>query len=531
MRILIYNFLQPEDGGGGVGVYSTNLAKGLRDAGHEVITLSAGDVYGFARRSPQLKTWHDGFSRAVIVNSPMIAPAHAAWDDFGTYTESSGLDGIPALLRERYKSIDVFHFQNIEGLTSSFFVALRAEFPASKMIYSVHNYGAVCPQVDLWFQEREVCVDYRDGLNCTRCFAARESSGVLRSARRRRPIVQAVNRHAPGIVKLRRSLGGRIVGQPAEAGATAAAHASETEGQHNAPLNAFEDVDNEGPVLSFPDTDGDGTPYARFRQANIEICASVFDHVLAVSERTRQVFLARGPWPGNVAVSYIGTAHKALFDRARKITDTGGRLHIGYLGYMRRNKGFYLLLQALEALPDEIARDISLTVAAKRAEDPAAHGRLTRLASRFAEFRYHDGFTHRTLDAVLDGVNLGIVPPIWEDNLPQVAIEMVSRGIPILTSDRGGAQEIAGNPRFVFEGGSGEALQERIRQFSTGETPLSDFWDGQIRIYSIEQHIGDLAQYYGLVDAAEVRTALPVTDRHKQAWGAASNPAGVAPRG
>ena len=478
MNVLLYNFVQPELGGGGVGVYCVNLARSLRAAGHTVITLSSGDVYAFTTRQTRLRTWHDCFDRAEIVNSPMIAPSEDAWDDFGIYTQSRGLDFIAPALRARYGEIDVFHFHNVEGLTSSFLERLRQEFPVARFIYSAHNYGAVCPQVHLWFQEREVCEDYRNGLNCTRCFPPKDGSAVLRHARRRRPVVRFFNRTAPRAVKIKRAVMRWVHGGPPE------------------PAGVEDGLS--GPVFSFPTADGDGTPYRAFRQANIDLCANLFDTVLAVSERTRRVLLARGMQPGNVAVSYIGTAHKAAFDKAVKITSIGGQLHIAYLGYMRRNKGFHLFLHALELLPDDVARTIALTVAAKKSEDGAAFKRLTEIARRFAAFRYFDGFTHKTLDKVVQGVNLGIVPPIWEDNLPQVAIEMVSRGIPVLTSDRGGAQEVANNPLFVFDASSADDLQRRINAFSTGEVPIAGFWDGPIRIFSMEEHVRDLMQYYGL---------------------------------
>jgi glycosyltransferase involved in cell wall biosynthesis len=258
---------------------------------------------------------------------------------------------------------------------------------------------------------------------------------------------------------------------------------------------------------AFLDSTRSAENYAAYRSANIEICAEVFDHVLAVSERTRHVLVARGVPSDNIRVSYIGTAHKEVFDRSVKICDMGQSLHIAYLGYMRRRKGFHLFLQALELLPDPVARAITLTVAAKRAEDPEAYSRLRKISARFASFHDYDGFTHETLDAVLEGVNLGIVPPIWEDNLPQVAIEMVSRGIPILTSDRGGAQEIAGKPDFVFAGGAPVELKKRIEQFSTGAIPLSRFWEGKIKIYSMAEHVGDLLKYYRTESAVEHENA------------------------
>ncbi len=467
MNIVIYNFLQPgQAGGGGVGVYVQNLAEGLQAAGHRVIALSSGDIYGFTDRQPRLRTWRDGLERAAIVNAPFVAPAGDAFDDMTPYTKSSALDGFPALLRARFGNLDVFHFQNIEGLTRGFFDSLRAEFPSSRIIFSVHNYNTVCAQSDLWFQNSAVCIDYREGRACTVCLMSPVNSAAIVATRRYRPVVQFMTKRLPFLKQARRALSKRL--------------------KHDAAAET-------GTALL---QEGDGQQYVEFRQSNIDLCASVFDHVLAASDRTRQVVVARGLSAGNLAVSYIGTAHKAAFERAKKISRIEGHLHIAYLGYMRASKGFHFLLDALEQTPDELASEMVVTVAARRQDDLAAYDRLMTLGGRFAELRYHDGFTHKTLDAVLTGVNLGIVPPLWEDNLPQVAIEMVSRGIPILTSDRGGAQEIARNPSFVFTAGSVSSMLQRWQALSSGATPLGSFWDGPINLFSMAEHIDDLARYY-----------------------------------
>ena len=493
MKVLIYNFKQPENGGGGVGVYSANLAGALHAAGHHVITMDSGDHYSFLRQSPiRLRTWFDKYDRASVANSPMIAPFCCTWDDFAPYTNDRGLTSVPDLLRQKFGDIDVFHFQNVEGLTKDFFLSVRNTFPDARLIYSAHNYSAICPQVDLWFQEREVCVDYRDGRNCTKCFSPRDSSALQRGARRRRPVVTFVNEHFPGLVKVRRSVSRAIKGSTTAVEAATELNAADGETHPN----TSSAIDNDGPVYSFPKRDGDGTPYKAFRLANIELCSTTFDTVLAVSKRTSQVLLERGIPPRNLHVSYIGTAHKAIFLNATKITDIGAQLHIAYLGYMRSSKGFYLFLRALEQMPDHIAQTLAVTVAARKTEDLLAYERLVKMSHRFATFRYFDGFTHKTLDTVLQGVNLGIVPPIWEDNLPQVAIEMVSRGVPVLTSDRGGAQEIADNPDFIFDGSSADALQKRITAFSTCEFSLAGFWDRPIQIFSMEEHVEDLLKYY-----------------------------------
>ena len=234
--------------------------------------------------------------------------------------------------------------------------------------------------------------------------------------------------------------------------------------------------------------------YARFRQTNIDLCASVFDVVLAVSERSRKVLIDRGVPAGKIAVSYIGTAHAKVFAHAQRKRSVAPGLHIAYLGYMRAGKGFFFL-DSLFSIPDHLARDISITIAAPFRGDEVVN-RLKGVVHRFRNIILHRGYTHATLDKVLAGVNLGVVPVLWEDNLPQVAIEIVSRGIPILTSDRGGAQEIAGNPEFVFEAGSTRAFCAKVEEIATGRLPLARFWRHSSRIFSMDAHVDDLLSYY-----------------------------------
>src|SRR3712207_1732689 len=98
MRILLYNFVQPDDPpskqGGGVAVYQRNLTAALVEAGHEVISLSSGDRYTFRHRKARLQAGRGSPARAVIVNSPAFAPAHANFYNLGSYTRSDALDAI-----------------------------------------------------------------------------------------------------------------------------------------------------------------------------------------------------------------------------------------------------------------------------------------------------------------------------------------------------------------------------------------------------------------------------------------------------
>ena len=99
---------------------------------------------------------------------------------------------------------------------------------------------------------------------------------------------------------------------------------------------------------------------------------------------------------------------------------------------MRRDKGFFFLLDALADLPEDLARRVHLVVAAPKGSE-ATMVRLHGLTDRLASIDYADGYNHDNLDTILSAADVGVVPVLWEDNLPQVAIEMHARHIPLLT--------------------------------------------------------------------------------------------------
>jgi glycosyltransferase involved in cell wall biosynthesis len=250
-----------------------------------------------------------------------------------------------------------------------------------------------------------------------------------------------------------------------------------------------------GVPLAVPSRVPPAAAYAAFRQGNIALFADVFDQVLAVSTRTGQVIVNRGVPAAKVAVSYIGTAHKATYLASTRITDIGTGLHLGYIGYMGTDKGFAFLLDCLEAMPADVAAQVRVTIAA-RSTFPERRARMEAIGKRFKALRYFDGYTHANLGDVLSGVNLGLIPALWEDNLPQTAIELVARGIPILTSDRGGAQEIAENPSFIFAADDVAAMVDRLCRISRRELGLDAFWTGEKRVFSMDEHLADLMRYY-----------------------------------
>jgi glycosyltransferase involved in cell wall biosynthesis len=508
LKILYYNWVDFDDElGGGVSVYQKNLIDAAARHGDDAWFLSSGSSYSPFRRRPfirAVRSWvrplrfsatpdalEDSGIKALrrsggagaahrfeLVNSPILAPGQAAFAQ-SVATEPA----MEALFEEflaEHGPFDVVHFNNLEGIPISFLRLARQHAPGAKVIYSVHNYFAFCPQVNLWFQEKEACVDFRDGRKCANCLVnPPEPAGT----RRRYQVDYFLRRlgirpkSLPGriarwisFVPLRLLYRGAKVALLALLGKLPPPPPGQTP-----PPGAHSSLP---PPTGKPLVLLDLAAAARFSARRRQFVAAInehADHVLAVSRRVEELTVQHGINPAKVRTLYIGTrfarprqerctrdctssaraaheqgpaAESGKAERARR-----GVLRLVYLGYMRRDKGFFFYLRALSKMPDRLASRLQL-VFATRLWDARVYAKIRRLAHRFDGVTLFDGYTHAHLPGILADVDLGVVPVLWEDNLPQVAIECVASGVPVLTSDRGGARELLDCPALVFKAGS-----------------------------------------------------------------------------
>ena len=162
---------------------------------------------------------------------------------------------------------------------------------------------------------------------------------------------------------------------------------------------------------------------------------------------------------------------------------------------MRRDKGFEFLLYALKHIDDSISKKIKLVVAAKRVDHLLDD--LMRTSRKFHSLKYYDGYNHDSLNVILENVDLGIIPPLWEDNLPQVAIEIHSRKIPLLTSNTGGASELHNsNNNFVFKSGDIWDFKDKLEDLVKNGIDYEDYFSNILSPISMKIHIQELFQVY-----------------------------------
>ena len=483
LRILYYNwvdYLDDEGRGGGVSVYQRNLMRAW--AGErmtEVTFLSAGlshDLRGGAPRWEQIRHGPDEnrARRYEIVNSAVLAPAHHAFGQHAQITDPATEIAVEEFIHET-GPYDVIHFNNLEGLPAGV-LRLRGAFPQTKFILSLHNYYPICPQVNLWQREARSCVDFDGGRACVNCLPRRHDTRHLRLAnglayrlKRRgiRPGTHSFNLLFGNAMRV----GGRL------------ARLVSGMRRRRAPVGLAAD---------------EAAHFAARRPAMIDAINETCDAVLCVSDRVRAIAAQYGINPDILHTSYIGTAHAAHFKSTRpaeSLLASDGTLHAAYLGYMRSDKGFPFLLGALEALPDADAKRLHLTVAAMNGA-PEMLARMQALTPRLASLTHVNGYSPDGLDDLLRDVNLGLIPVMWEDNLPQVAIEMHARHIPLLTSDMGGASELGGTDALTHRAGDAADFGAKIADVLNGHVDMDAYWKGALAPVSMDAHLADLRAHY-----------------------------------
>lgn len=498
MKILFYNwvdYLDDERRGGGVGVYQKNLIEAL-DAREDVECsfISSGISYDLTDVPPRWERVRHGGPenrerRYEIVNSGVLSPAHHSFGDERQVDDPATTRTFFDFIRET-GPYDVVHFNNLEGIPAEV-LTLKQHWPDTRVIFSLHNYYPVCPQVNLWHQERENCVDYDGGRKCLHCLPQRHDTRIVKLANGVafnlkkagiRPGTRMFDRgFGPAMRVARRGV--RLWNRTRLAKRRADRPAAPEVTTHSGLLKRVE-----APHLRF----------ARRRRRMVELINSHCDRVLCVSDRVGEVAARYGIAPALLTTSYIGTRHAEKFDETaprETITQPDGTLTMAYLGYMRRDKGFFFLLDALEALPAEMAARINLMICSRLIDQPTMD-RITALSERFASLLFADGYAHDQLDELLAEVDLGVVPVLWEDNLPQVAIEMHARHIPLLTSDLGGAQELGACPEMVFKAGDAKDFAARMRAILNEKIDLEAYWKGAMAPYSMADHLGELMAVY-----------------------------------
>lgn len=469
MRILYYNWVQfdnKEKTGGGVNVYQYNLIDELKDnPNYKLYFISSGlkynpfKPYSYVRETKNI--FGDKCKSYEIINSSIISPAFAIYMNPKKFIEDLDSYKILKDFIKKHGPFDIIHFNNMEGLSSNV-LKIKEDFPETKIVFSIHNYQPICPLVQ-YFQNHNncICKDFDNGEECLRCSVWKPNKKEY-IHKCRNYLLGKTPRFLFPVLKPLINIFTKIF--------------------------KFKSKQYTGSLKTMLPTE-----YVRYRKHNIEMINKYVDVVLAVSNRVRQIMIEHGTNPDIIKTSYIGTKF-ADNELGYSVAPKTDKLTIAYLGYERIDKGYYFLLDSLAKLDELTKQKINVVLAVANIHKNEALEKL----KGFNNVKIYNGYKHEQLKEILSTVNLGIVPVLWEDNLPQVAIEMVANGVSILCSSFGGASELTNNSLFKFEGGDENDFIKKLLEFVNNPQLLDGYWKNRNKLTTMKKHIEELNYYYGI---------------------------------
>lgn len=525
MRIVLVNWSRVWDGtriGGGVGGYVQGLARALVGLGHDVVTLHAGQeavpavdpgTFCPAPGPVELRRHMDweGIRCFEIVNTPVLAPARFQARDPLTEIASAELDAELCRFASLIKP-DVIHLHNIEGLTASAIRALRQGCSA-KILYSVHNYHTVCPQVYLMKQGASPCRDFEGGLACESCVLSPGVSDDPQTEWHRRWTGAMKRLNVPVGPPLIPTIEGRLPGayEPVQSQVDATRElpldGEDSRGIFIRPGPMIEDF-----VLSTEPADNSldassgagvntGTRFGRRRAAMIDMLNGC-DRVLAVSTFVHQRMQTLGVRPSVLKTMTIGTTAAQSNQSSPSATSgraAADRIRLCFLGFNHVYKGLHVLLDAIDALAPDIAAkiDLSLFVGEIWRTGP----RLSRTQQRVHSLTTRDGYEPSELGILLRGIDIGVVPSIWWDNGPQTVMEFLAHNIPVLGANIGGIPDFVthGKNGLLFRANDRTDLARIITDLVRDPAQFDMLRAGITAPKSMDEHAGELlAEYVSL---------------------------------
>ena len=111
---------------------------------------------------------------------------------------------------------------------------------------------------------------------------------------------------------------------------------------------------------------------------------------------------------------------------------------------------------------------------------------------------FKGGYDNNTINAVLNEIDVLIVPSTWYENAPLVIQEAFLAGILVVTSDLGGMSELVIDQEngFTFKVGSKIHLKEIISKIVSDPTTLNNLKNSRNSVVSIAQDAKEIIKIY-----------------------------------
>lgn len=394
--------------------------------GHAVAAFVPGRHYPLLRGS-RLHRWRRGGVRMYEwLNCPIVVGALRGTRDPLRELDDRASEEVFARVVDEFAP-DLVHVHDLAGLPSSVLDMLADARTA--VVMTLQDYFLLCPTVRLYDADGDVCVRSEPGPMCAVCCRDAPRDNALLRDRTLGFEGQRMRRLIPGLQA--------ALASPPAGRALAALGARLARGHDRGDDRAHPAATPLASSCAAPPHD-----YQRRRDVNVERlnrCGAL----LSPSQRVIELHEALGVDRDRLRLLPTTLSHLAALTPRRMTTPA--KVTFAVLNAMPApEKGSQLVVDALDLLRDE-----------------GLEGRFRLLVGGWvppqeeSALRAHAGveligfYTAAELDALLAGVDVGIVPSLWEEVLGFVGLEFLAKGIPVIGNAMGGI------PQYTLDGETG----------------------------------------------------------------------------
>ncbi|MEA2474926.1 MAG: hypothetical protein QOE06_2841 [Thermoleophilaceae bacterium] len=429
---------------GGLIFYAEDLMAAQVARGHEVAYLFAGRHYPRIS-GPRLKRWRrDGVAMYELVNAPLVpGEGEGTRDPDRELNEGRMEAAFERALDELLP--DVVHFQELHGLPSSYIdVAAAAGVPT---LMTLQDYFPLCSTVRLVDAGGGLCTRLDVGADCAARNAgapegperliARTFDYEKAALRRRLRVPQGASFRAlnPLVGALYRRAAPAADAEPAAGGQPAADAAAPAAAPANGALAAA---------------------FQRRRDVNVERLGRV-GRLVAQSPRVAEIYRERGVSGDRIRTLRFTLAHIERL-RPRALTRPPAPVTFATLnGCVDRTKGADVVAGALRALGER-----GLDGAFRLLVYGRVSGHVLPELERNPAVELRGAYEREQVGELLDEVDVGIMPSVWEEAFGYAGVEMLAKGLPLIANPLGGIVEYAreGQTAWLNDSCSAEGLAE-----------------------------------------------------------------------
>ncbi len=137
----------------------------------------------------------------------------------------------------------------------------------------------------------------------------------------------------------------------------------------------------------------------------------------------------------------------------------GGVFNFAYIGSLNIHKGAHIVIKAFKKI---VNNNIRLNIYGNLKDDPGYSKYMQNLAKKDHRISFKGTYPKEDTAKIFSEINVIIIPSIWRETYPFVAITALSYNTPVIGSNIGGIPEILKEKTLLFKPGNPDDLEEKM---------------------------------------------------------------------